>query len=480
MTKQTKNSLNSRSKPMVGIDRKTSWIASLATSIALSLGLILVTAIKENRNYKWDHPFSHNLKEMAEWSKKLEWWNPFPILTWRVVISHDGEPYEVKDSVKVFFDVDEHFTLDTRIINGKWYEELQKIMREVALKKDSSAIVWFDFVKKGVEPHLSSQKTKIDAVKWYASPEAIKYEGTSLKIWNIESENIKTAEYRAEVWCDSLKVILTKIVANNPDLDIDFSSISISWDEIQLNEEELKTLEDLARFEWYSSVERMIDANERWEIENKSVSEVINKIINTKRHAVVTFTKKWKPDTIYVVPLILLPILVFKKKKSGLKWWENEVEWWEDWTWLVGLSTEIDWWSTWIEWWENAIWETDWWEDVTWETGWWMRTLWDTGISWWGMNVYPPLPIFGWWKDGTQWWWTKWGRWWSWWWDGFWPWFKTRYRVTEHEKFPVISKTIERTEKPMTQRKQPRDKRPHNFSNERKWWFSRSRTWRTN
>jgi hypothetical protein len=32
----------------------------------------------------------------------------------------------------------------------------------------------------------------------------------------------------------------------------------------------------------------------------------------------------------------------------------------------------------------------------------------------------------------------------------------------------------------MTQRKQPRDKRPHNFSNERKWWFSRSRTWRTN
>jgi hypothetical protein len=54
----------------------------------------------------------------------------------------------VKDSIKVFFDVDEHFTLNTHVINWKWYEELQKIMREVALNKDSSAIVWFDFAKK--------------------------------------------------------------------------------------------------------------------------------------------------------------------------------------------------------------------------------------------------------------------------------------------------------------------------------------------
>jgi hypothetical protein len=32
-------------------------------------------------------------------------------------IKNDGEPYEVKDSIKVFFDVDEHFTLNTHVIN---------------------------------------------------------------------------------------------------------------------------------------------------------------------------------------------------------------------------------------------------------------------------------------------------------------------------------------------------------------------------
>ncbi len=448
MTKKTKNSLNSKGRPRIGIDWKASWIASLATSVALSLGLMLGTSTKENKNYKWDYPISHNLKEMAEWSKQLERWEPLPIFTWRILITHDGDPYEVKDSVKVYFDVDEHFTLDTHIINGKWYEDLQNIMKEVALKKDSSAIVWFDFVKKGVEPNLSSQWTRIESVKWYASPEAIKYEWSSLKIWNVESENIRTAEYRAGVWRDSLMVTLTKIATDNPDLDIDVSSISISWDEIQLNEEELKTLEDLASFEWYSSVESMVDANEKWEIKNKSVSEVINKIIKTKRHVVVTFTKNWEPDTIYVVPLVLLPILVFKKKKSESKWWGNEVDWWEDGIWWTEWWTKTEWWST--------------------DTGWWRR-------------IYPPLPIFGWWKRGTEWW-GRWGwwTWWGWgWWDGPWPWPKPKHRVSRHEKIFVTSKTMERTEKPMTQRKQPRDKRPHNFSNERKWWFSRSRTWRT-
>jgi hypothetical protein len=44
-------------------------------------------------------------------------------------------------------------------------------------------------------------------------------------------------------------VTLAKICADNPDLNIDISSISVSCDEIQLNEEELKTLEDLASFE---------------------------------------------------------------------------------------------------------------------------------------------------------------------------------------------------------------------------------------
>ena len=435
MTKKSKNSLDSKNKSRRGVNWTASWLATLAASVALSLGLTIGTATKENKNYKWDYPFSHNLKEMAEWSKKLDRWEPLPIFTWRILITHDGEPYEVKDSIKVFFDVDEHFTLNTHVINWKWYEELQKIMREVALKKDSSAIVWFDFVKKGVEPNLSSQETKIDAVKWYASPEAIKYEGSSLKIWNVESENIKTAEKRAEIWRDSLMVTLAKICADNPDLNIDISSISVSWDEIQLNEEELKTLEDLASFEWYSSVEQMIYANERWEIKNKSVSEVINKIINTKRHVVVTFTKKWNPDTIYVVPLVLLPILIFKRKKTGSEWWENWTEWWE-WT---------EWWRT--GWWTGTEWEwTEWGETEWWWTEWWGWT--------WG----------GWWGDGP--------------WPRPWPLPKSKKQVM-YKKPSNISNGKQWTEKPMTQRKQPRDKRPHNFSNERKWGFSRSRSWRT-
>lgn len=430
MTKERKNSLDSKNKSRSGINWKASWIASLAASVALSLWLILGTASRENKNYKWDYPFSHNLKEMAEWSKKLDWWEPLPIFTWRILITHDWEPYEVKDSIKVFFDVDEHFTLDTHIINWKWYEELQNIMRDVALKKDTSAIVWFDFAKKGVKPHLSSQETKIDSVRWYASPEAIKYEGSSLKIWNIESENIKTAEKRAEIWRDSLMATLTKICADNPDLNIDVSSINISWDELQLNEGELKTLEDMASFEWYSSVESMIYANEKWEIKDKSVSEAINKIINTKRHVVVTFTKKWNPDTIYVVPLVFLPILIFKKKKSGSKWWGTGTEWWR---------TGTQWWRT--------------------ETGWWR-----TGTQWWG--------------TGIEWW----GRWWGWgWWDGPWPrpWPLPRARKSGMYQKTFYENWKQRTGKPMTQRKQPRDKRPHNFSNERKWGFGRSRTWRT-
>ena len=444
MTKKSKTSLDSKSKSRGGVNWKASWLATLAASVALSLGLTIGTATKENKNYKWDYPFSHNLKEMAEWSKKLDRWEPLPIFTWRILITHDGEPYEVNDSIKVFFDVDEHFTLDTHVINWKWYENLQKIMREVALNKDSSAIVWFDFAKKGVEPHISSQETKVDAVKWYASPEAIKYEGSSLKIWNIELENIKTAEKRAEIWRDSLMVTLAKICADNPDLNIDISSISVSWDEIQLKEEELKILEDLASFEWYSSVEQMIYANERWEIKNKSVSDVINKIINTKRHVVVTFTKKWNPDTIYVVPLVLLPILIFKKKKTGSEWWWNEVEWWGD-----------DIWG--MEWW------TEWWTKMEW---------WSFDTEWWWMDVYPPLPIFGWWKDGTQWgggWiWWGWG-WWGWW-GGPWPWpLPKSIDARVHKKWFVVSDGKQRTEKP----------RPHNFSNERKWGFSRSRTWRT-
>ena len=252
------NSSEKRNRTKRSVDWKKTGIASLAASVALSLWLALGTASKENKNYRWDSPYSHNLKEMLSWSKKVERWEPVPIFTWRILVTHDGEPYEVKDSVKIYFDVDEHFTLNTHVINSKWYKDLQGIIRDIATQKDSSAVVWFDFAKKGIEPNTSSKSMTINSLTWHASPEAIKYEWNSLKIWNIESENIKTAEKRAEIWRDSLKAIIRGIAEENPDLDIDSSSITISWDETQLNEEELKTLENLASYEWYSSIERVI------------------------------------------------------------------------------------------------------------------------------------------------------------------------------------------------------------------------------
>ena len=448
MAKKTNVSSASKEKGRWSINRKASWIASLAASVALSLGLVLGTASKENKNYGWNHNFSHNLKEIAEWSKKIERGEPVPILTWKMLVAHEWVPYEVRDSIKLDFDVDEHFDLNTHIINWNWYNDLESIMRDVASGKDTSAVVWFDYAKKDVEPNLSSQSIKISSVEWYASPEAVKYEWSSVKIWNIESENIATAEYRAEVWRDSLMTVLTKICVENPDLDIDASSITISWDEVQLNDEELKILEDMASFAWYPSVESMIYANEKWEIEDASVVEVINKIINSKRNVIVTFTKKWNPDTIYVLPLVILPILIFRRKKNGVAWWGGTGAWWG------GTGA---WWRTGIVWWRTGAW----WRTEAW---------WRTGAEWWRTRA-------GWGGTGTGWW-TEILI------DGPWPWPpKPRYvgMSKQQEKSYIRElKTRDRTEKPMIQRKQPRDKRPHNFSNERQWRFNRSRRWRTN
>ena len=435
MVKKNNGPKSSKDKGRLSVNRKASWITTLAASIAVSLGLILTTASKKNDNYDWNHRFSHNLKEMTGWEKKLERWKPIPGLTWRMIITHEWVPYEVNDTIKVSFDVDEHFDLNTHIIDGNWYKNLESIMRNVALGKDTSAVVWFDYVKDGVEPNLSPQWIKISSVEWHASPEAIKYEWSSLKIWNIESENIATAEYRAEVWRDSLMTVVAKIAADNPDLDIDVSSISISWDEIQLNEDELKILEDMASFAWYPSVESMIYANERWEIEDQSIVEVINKIINSKRNVTITFTKKWNPDTIYVIPLVLLPILIFKRRKTGVGWAGTGAGW---------AGTGAGWAGTGVEWWGTGV---EWWGTETW--------WWGTGAGWWGTETW----------------------WWGWWWR------IKRFKKGGVSGRPFVEPKLmykQWTERPAVQRKQPRDKRPHNFSNERQWWFNRSRRWRTN
>ena len=162
-------------------------------------------------------------------------------------------------------------------------------------------------------------------------------------------------------------------------------------------------------------------ANERWEIEDQSIVEVINKIINSKRNVTITFTKKWNPDTIYVIPLVLLPILIFKRRKTGVGWAGTGAGW---------AGTGVEWWGTGVEWWGTETW---WWGTETWWWGWWWR-----------------IKRFK--KGGVS------GR----------PFVEPK----------LMSKQW--TERPAVQRKQPRDKRPHNFSNERQWWFNRSRRWRTN
>ena len=458
---KNKNSINKKEKSNWGIDWTKTGIASIAASVALSLGLTFGTATQENKNYNWDNLFGHNLKGMLSTDPKFEWWKPFPIFTWRLVITNNEKPYVVKDSVKIYYDVDEHFTLDTKIINSKWYEDLQDIIRDAATQKDTSAVVWFDFAKKWVEPNTHSKSMTIDSVTWHASPEAIKYEWSSLKIWNVEQENIKTAEKRAEIWYDALKSVIREISEQNPDLDIESSSINVSWDEIQLNEEELKTLEDLANFEGYSSVESMIYANERWEITSKSVSETINKIINTKRNVIITFTKKWTPDTIYVVPLVLLPIIILKRKKS-----END---------------ESDDSSNGTEWGASET-TTDGWESDGGET-----------------EVYPPFTITPKFIDWDNWWegrnWGKWGNGGNWGHGGNWgngggwgtiipPIYIRRRKKRKYEEVvpnPKLDAPLPKYNpyNSAFQTKQPWDKREHYFRNERKWNFGRSRTWRT-
>ena len=300
------------------IDVKASAKATLAATTLVNLALIFWTAAQKNDNYNWPNPFWHNLTEMAEWKKQLDWNKPIPLISWEMIITADGKPYEINDMIELPYDCDMKFDGNTNVIDSTWLKVMENILVNALSKKDTSAIVWFNDLKKDVVPNVYIRQAEIDSVKWYASPEAIKYDGVSTAIWHIEAENLKLAKLRADKWKEILKNATSIVVSKNPYLSkrIDLNSIKVSWEEIQFTKREESILETLRKATWYATIEQMISANEHGKIKNKVVSDAIKKIVNTKRKVVVTFKIKGVKDTIYVVPLLILPILIFKKKDT--------------------------------------------------------------------------------------------------------------------------------------------------------------------
>lgn len=324
-----------------------------------------------------------NLKELFSWNEiKIEWnneWNTIEKILhpWNVVIKKELAEKSETNTVTVHYDVAPHFE-DSESIDAEKYEAIKDSIQSKLSKSIKETLIWFDFVKQQYEWGIDSTKYTLvlNSIEWHSSPEWYKFGDKSLKPWNYENENQNAANRRAKDAEPIAKKAFLDIISKDPKLSpqIDISSISISWEELQITEKEYDKLDSLRIELWYRDIVTMIKDNNNWKIADEEAVKIINEIINSKRNVIITYTVKWHPNDIFVIPLLFFPILIPKKEKIKKK--------------------------------------------IKWE--------------------------------------------------------KTWYPNPRDERLPKrVSKA------PEVQRKQPFDRRPHNFSNERKWNFWRNRHGRT-
>lgn len=311
------------------INWKASMISTVAATILLNLVAIFGTIWTENGRLSGE--WKSRIEQIKNNLKELFWWDDIKIVSnkdWNIVekVLQPGDviikkelPEEIKsDTVTIHYEVAPKFE-DSKSIDNEKFEEIKDSLQSQLSKSINETLIWFNFVKQKHEWEIGSTKYSIiiNSIQWHSSPEWYKFWDTSLKPWILESENENAAKRRAKSAEPLVKQVFQKIVSENPVLSsqIDTSSISISWKELQITQEEYDKLDSLCIKLWYNDIVTMIQHNNKWEITDIDAVNLINEIINSKRNVVITYKMKWHPNDIFVIPLLFFPILVPKKEK---------------------------------------------------------------------------------------------------------------------------------------------------------------------
>jgi len=439
-----------------GINRITNRIK--ATSRALVVTLILNTAsflwTPLNKNNRLDTEWKTTTERIIQNWKELLSWNEitFEVNEDGSIIEKIVHPWDLKikkelpeesrtKTVTVHYEVAPKFE-DSESIDAEKYEAIRDSIELELNKSLKETLIWFDFVKQNYEWEIGNTKYTIviNGIEWHASPEWYKFWDESLKPWHYENENKNAAERRAKDAEPIIKEAFLKFISENPELSsqIDTSSITITWSELQITQEEYDKLDSLRTELWYKDIVTMIEDNNSWKVTDADAAKLINEIINSKRNVIITYTIKWHPNDIFVIPILIFPIPIFKRKKKWTEWWEinviNEGEWWE-----TNVIDEGEWWET------NVIDEGEWWEtNVIDEGEWW---------NWWG--------------------WTKIDD------DDNWP-PKYKKRKDTDRRPLMYDEQISSPWRQQTwhQRKQPRKDRAHNYSSARQLRNYERRDWK--
>ena len=316
-------------KVRYSINWKASFISTLVAVVLLNLASVIWTTWTGNERLSNEgkskiEQIRKNLEELFWWDDiKIDWnenWNAAEkvVHPWDVIIKKELPEKMENDTVTVHYEVAPNFE-DSEAIDYEKYEEIKDSIQAELSRSINETLIWFDFIKHEHEWEKDSTQYSIiiNSIEWHSSPEWYKFWDVSLIPWHYENENKHAAEIRAKNAEPLVKQAFQKVVSENPALSsqIDTSSISVSWKELQITQEEYDELDSLRIKLWYPDIVTMIQHNNKWEIADADAVNLINEIINSKRNVVITYTIKWHPNDIFVIPLLFFPILVFKKEK---------------------------------------------------------------------------------------------------------------------------------------------------------------------